>query len=256
MTQRRCGDCLFHAIAVGALTQGPGQRGDAGAGPEDRDADRRTRLGEGDRLRPRRTAPAAGEGQLGFVLGQWPGGADRQHHWFSVMQVGQALGVGRQPHAIAHPGPVSGEVDHRRAFNLEEQSAYLLCDIIEVGDIGEAATANLGGAAHEVTVRRTADAHRIKPGGPDILFDILEQLMLIADGAIGQEDHLTQPVRQVGTFQRMQQGWPYLSATIRPGAGDILFGVGERELVGRSYGVKQLIGDVGEPDDVETVSRA
>ena len=73
------------------------------------------------------------------------------------------------------------EVGHRRAFELADERAHALLDLLDRVDVGEGAAAELGGARHQEGVRRRADADHEDAGAPAHGADGLEQLLLVAD---------------------------------------------------------------------------
>ena len=58
--------------------------------------------------------------------------------------------------------------------------------------MGEGAAAQFGCASHQECVRRRADADHKHPRAATQRRDRIEQLLLIADSAVGQEDDLAQ----------------------------------------------------------------
>ena len=64
--------------------------------------------------------------------------------------------------------------------------------------MGEGAAAEFGGARHQVGVRRRADADHEDARAAAQCIDGFEQLLLVADGAVGQEHDLSDVVGIAG----------------------------------------------------------
>ena len=79
-------------------------------------------------------------------------------------------------------------------FQLGEQPAHALLDLIDRADMGEGAAAEFGGARHQEGVRRRADADHEHARAAAHRRDGVEQLLLVADRAVGQEHHLADVV--------------------------------------------------------------
>ena len=100
----------------------------------------------------------------------------------TVGTVGQ---VDVQPGAVnVIPGSVRFSVDVRAGRDSHRLAA--------VADMGVRPPSELGRLAHEPAIGRGADSHGKEAAIPQAGADFLEQLCLVADGAIGNENHLAQ----------------------------------------------------------------
>ena len=81
------------------------------------------------------------------------------------------------------------------ALELREQRRHLLADVAGVADVRVRAAAELRRLAHEIGVRRGADADREQACVAEALLDRREQRRFGADGAVRQKDDLPQIAR-------------------------------------------------------------
>ena len=79
---------------------------------------------------------------------------------------------------------------HHRALQLAEQFAHPLLHLLDRADMGERAAPELGRARHQKAVRRRANADHEHARAAAHGCDGVEQLLLVADRAVGQEHHL------------------------------------------------------------------
>src|SRR5262249_56664464 len=82
------------------------------------------------------------------------------------------------------------EAGHDRTLQLLDQLAHAVLHLIDRTDMREGAAAYLGGSSHEETVRRRTDADHEDPRAAPLRRDGVEQLLLVADLAVGEEHHL------------------------------------------------------------------
>ena len=121
-------------------------------------------------------------------------------------------------------GPIDDDVAERDVLELGEQGRHLLGDVGDVADVRVSAAAELRRLAHEIRVRRRADAHREQPCVAQALLDRCEQCRLGAHRAVGDEDDLTHVARHRRLRQRRVDGGADLRAAVGLEAVD----VGER----------------------------
>ena len=93
-------------------------------------------------------------------------------------------------------------------------AGHALGDLLDVADVAVAAAAQFGRLAHEVAVRRAADADGEQPGLAELSGDRSEQLMLVADRAVGQEHDLTQALVVGRLAQGQLEGRSHLGAAL------------------------------------------
>ena len=74
--------------------------------------------------------------------------------------------------------------------SLANRPAHALLDLLDRADMGEGAAAEFGGARHQIGVRRRADADHEHARAAAQRGDGFEQLLLVADRAVGQEHDL------------------------------------------------------------------
>ncbi len=123
--------------------------------------------------------------------------------------------------------------------------------------MGEGAAPDLGRARHQEGIRRRTDADHEHPRASAHVADHVEQLLLVADRAVGEEHDLAQQVR----FARPRIGERRLHRRHHLGAALGLErgheGLGAREIVGIGrHGVgEQHVHGVVEADHVEAVGR-
>ena len=79
---------------------------------------------------------------------------------------------------------------HRRVFQLAEQFAHPAFDLFDRADMGVSAAAEFGGAGHQIGIGRGADADHEYARAPAHRRDGIEQLLFVADAAVGQEHDL------------------------------------------------------------------
>ena len=112
-------------------------------------------------------------------------------------------------------GPIDDDVAERDVLELGEQGRHLLGDVGDVADVRVSAAAELRRLAHEIRVRRRADAHREQPRVAQALLDRCEQRRLGAHRAVGDEDDLT----HVSRHRRLRQGRVDGGADLRAAVG-------------------------------------
>ena len=74
-------------------------------------------------------------------------------------------------------------------LELGQQARHAVADLVELADVGERAAAGLGRLLHEVAVGRRANSDR-KEARAEPFVDEAKERRLVADGPVGQEDHL------------------------------------------------------------------
>ena len=122
--------------------------------------------------------------------------------------------------------------------------------------MGEAAAANLGGARHEIGVRRRTDAHHEHPAAADFGGQRVEHLLLVADGPVGEEDHLAERchIHAVRIIQRLAQGRDHFGAAFGLKAADIVLGDAGVLWRGGDSLRENRVHRVVKADDIEPVS--
>ena len=81
--------------------------------------------------------------------------------------------------------------------------------------MGEGTTAEGGGAAHEIAVRRAADTNGEEPAVPEVAADTAEQRRLVADRTVGDQHHLAQPRPADLAIERQCQSRGNIGAAVR-----------------------------------------
>ena len=79
---------------------------------------------------------------------------------------------------------------------------HLLGDFFRLADEGEAAAAEFCSLAHEMTVRRAADADGEQAAVAEAPPDHAEQFRFVADAAVGQQDQLPEAARIDAVVER------------------------------------------------------
>ena len=110
--------------------------------------------------------------------------------------------------------PVNLDIGQYRAFQLAEKLRHAGFGLGKVADGGEGAAADLGGFAHEIAVGRRAQADGEQPRAFEPCGDGGEQLLFVADGAVGQEHHLAQMVRAGRLLERHRQRRAHVGAAL------------------------------------------
>jgi hypothetical protein len=112
-------------------------------------------------------------------------------------------------------------VGQRRCLDLAEQCLHLALHFRRASDVGEGAASEPRRLAHEVTVRRRADPDREEPALAEALPDHIEELLLVADLAIGQEDDLPQPTVRLAGVEGLGERREHLGAAPGPQTVDV-----------------------------------
>ena len=123
-------------------------------------------------------------------------------------------------------------------------------------DIGEGAASELGRPRHQIGVGRRADAHHEHARAAAHRGEHVEHLLLVADGAVGEEDHLPQRVLVIGALHRASAARSGGIISVPPvgfETADKRLG-GGRHARGRRHGIgKEDVHRVVEADDVEAI---
>ena len=145
-------------------------------------------------------------------------------------------------------------------LQLAEQLAHALLDLLDRADMREGAAAELGGARHQERVRRRADADHEHARAPAHRRDGVEQLLLVADRAVGEEYHLahevwrTIAVAAAAVGERGAHRRHHLGAAARLERVDEGAGAAEMRGIGRHGVGEQRVHGVVEADHVEAVA--
>ncbi len=116
----------------------------------------------------------------------------RQHQRLAAIEVRQRL----RRHVGLRAGERRRQPRHHRALQLGEQLAHPLLHLLGRADMREGAAPELRAARHQKAVRRRSDADHEHPRASAHRRDGVEQLLLVADRAVGEEHHLPQMARR------------------------------------------------------------
>src|SRR5206468_3786141 len=109
----------------------------------------------------------------------------------------------------------------RRRLELREERDHLFFDLVDAADIGERAAPDSRSLAHEVAVGRRADADREEPAVAESLVDGREELLLVADRAVGQEDHLPQTAWMLVAVEGLLERRQHFGAAVGADPADV-----------------------------------
>jgi hypothetical protein len=175
-----------------------------------------------------------------------------QHQRLAAVEVGQ--------HArgdIGLPRIGGGEAGDDRVLQLVEQRAHSLLDLVDRADMREGAAADLGCSRHQEGIGRRADADHVDARASPHGRDGVEQLLLVADLAIGQEHDLAQKIliAAAAVGERSRHRRHHLGTAARLQGRHEGFRVVDMRGIGRHRVGKQHLHGVIETNDVEPVGR-
>ncbi len=156
-------------------------------------------------------------------------------------------------------GEFCRETCHRGIFEFRKQTAHPFLDLFHRADMGKRSAAEFGGTRHQERVRRRADADHEDAGAAAHRGDGVEQLLLVADLAVGQEHHLADVICTcvagglIG--QRRAHRRHHLSAAVGPQRVDERGGAANMLRIGRHRAREQHVHSVIEADHIEAVAR-
>src|SRR5262245_66445582 len=78
-----------------------------------------------------------------------------------------------------------------------------------------------------MTVRRRADPDGEQAIVAQSFVDRREELRLVADGPVGQEDHLPKPAGMLARVERLPERWQHLGAAVGAEPADVAIGEGQ-----------------------------
>ena len=175
---------------------------------------------------------------------------ERDHDRLAEVEIGHAGGEDLHRRGA---GELELDVRQRRRLDLAEERVHLLLHLGRAADVGEGAASQPRRLAHEVAVRRRADADREQAAVAETLPDGVEQLLFVADLPVGQEHDLPQAAGAARAVERQVHRRQHLGPAVGAQRADIALRAGE---IARSAGMRggeDAVGDRVELDDVERV---
>src|SRR5450432_283574 len=103
-------------------------------------------------------------------------------------------------------------VSQNGAFDALEQALHLLLDFADVGDVGEGAAAELRHLGGEKEIRCASDRDCVQAGVAEVGVKRGENLLFVAQIAVGQENDVAQIVRRGRLLHQVQQSGQHLGS--------------------------------------------
>ena len=239
----------FDALRIAAVGEVIHQRLDLFAAPETGDSVAAAGGGKRQLLRPRIIADAAMQRDLRVRVVDAHGYDQR----LAAVEVGDAFRPRLGDRVVA----VDDDRRHHRRVEFCEQLGHPFLHLLHVADVGERAAAEARGVAHEVRIGGGADADGEEAALAEARVDEGEKLLLVADLAVGHEDHLADRARGRGWMfghGQLQCAQHFRAAV----GGDLLderFGRCDRLRVGELAVAEQRARGGIEIDHIELVAR-
>src|SRR6266576_6052621 len=135
--------------------------------------------------------------------------ASEDQQWLPLEKVRQTLRV-----LLRHLHTLKGQFHIGQYWTLDalEKLRHLRSSLIDVRDVREGPSSELGHLGGEEEIRRAPDGHRVQARAAQIMPQRGENLLLIAEIAVSQKDNVAQVAGNLRLAHQVKQRWQHLGA--------------------------------------------